>query len=402
MGQTRAACQLASSAAVPFFPGDPVLLFFAFKFSQELRMLQKALILVFALASIAGCIACGSTTSHYVFATLPAASQVASYREDPNSGVLTQIAGSPFPAGDGAESMVVHPSGKFLYVANPGAAENDVSLFTISSTGVLTEVTPRTSVAPDGSSPDLLVMDPAGKYLYVMNVGSNNISVFSIDSSAGGLTPVSGSPFSIGLTPQNMQLAPSGNFLYVVSSISSVGGQTSGSIEGFSVNAGVLSALGVTSSDGANPSGLAINPKDTFLYVANKGSNTISIFSINSSGGLTEVSGSPLNDVDQGPVAMIVDQSGKYLYVANQGSSNVGSYSLDPTTGFPTAIADSPFGSEGDPSFLALDPSGKYLFVGNQPPGTPGIQAFGVSSGSLNAIFTYSVGNTPSSIAVLQ
>jgi 6-phosphogluconolactonase (cycloisomerase 2 family) len=88
--------------------------------------------------------------------------------------------------------------------------------------------------------------------------------------------------------------------------------------------------------------------------------------------------------------------------VANQGSSNVATYSLDPTSGFPTAIADSPFGSEGDPSFLALDPSGKYLFVGNQPPGTPGIQAFGVSSGSLNAIFTYNVGNTPSSIAILK
>jgi len=365
-------------------------------------MLQKALILLFALASIAGCIGCGGTTSHYVFATLPAASQVASYREDPNSGVLTQIAGSPFPAGDGAESMVIHPSGKFLYVANPGAAENDISLFTIASDGVLSEVTPRTLVSPGGSSPQLLVMDPTGNFLYVMNVSSANISVFSIDSSAGALSPVTGSPFFTNLTPQYMALAPSGNLLYVASSVSSVGGQSSGSIEAFSVNAGVLSPLGVTSSDGANPSSLAIDPKGAFLYVANKASNTISIFGINSSGGLTEVSGSPLNDVDQGPVAMIVDQSGNYLYVANQGSSNVATYSLDPTSGFPTAIADSPFGSEGDPSFLALDPSGKYLFVGNQPPGTPGIQAFGVSSGSLNAIFTYNVGNTPSSIAILK
>ena len=31
-------------------------------------------------------------------------------------------------------------------------------------------------------------MDPAGSYLYVANTGSNNISVFSIDSSTGALT----------------------------------------------------------------------------------------------------------------------------------------------------------------------------------------------------------------------
>jgi 6-phosphogluconolactonase len=363
-------------------------------------MLQKALVVLLILGSIAGCISCGSTANHYVFATLPAASQVASYREDPNSGVLTQIAGSPFPAGDGAESLVLHPSGKFLYIANPGGGENDISLFTISSQGVLTEVTPRTSVAPLGSQPQLLAMDPGGKFLYVMNVGSNNISVFSIDSGAGGLTPVTGSPFFVGLAPQSMLLAPSGNFLYIVSSVG--GSQSSGSIEGFSVNAGVLSPLGVTNSDGVNPSGLAMDPTGTHLYVANKGSNTISIFTIDASGGLKEVSGSPLNNVNQGPVGMLVDTTGKYLYVANQGSSNISTYSLDATTGFPTAIGDSPFGSEGDPTFLAEDPSGKYLFVGNQPPGTPGLQAFGISGGSLNAIFTYSVGNTPSSIAVLQ
>jgi 6-phosphogluconolactonase len=363
-------------------------------------MLRKALGLLLVLAGITSCMSCGKTTSHYVFITIPAGSQVATYREDPNSGELTQIAGSPFPAGDGAESMVIHPSGKFLYVANPGDAENDVSLFTIATDGTLTEVTPRTSVAPLGSQPQLLVMDPSGNFLYVMNSGSNNISVFSIDPTAGGLTPVTGSPFFTGLTPQYMALAPAGNLLYVTSPVGS--GQSLGTIEGFSVTSGVLSPLGVTPSDGASPSGLAINPKGTFLYVANKSSNTISIFAISASGALSEVSGSPLADVDQGPVNMIIDPTGTYLYVANQGSSNVSTYSLDSTTGFPTAIADSPFASEGNPSFLALDPSGKYLLVGNQSPGIPGLESFGVASGSLNTIFIYKTGNTPSSIAVLQ
>src|SRR6267154_3231664 len=236
------------------FSRQPVLLFFAFKFSQELRMLQKALALVLVVASVTSFSGCGSTANHYIYAALPAANQIIAYREDPNSGVLTQIAGSPYTVGDGAISLALHPSGKFLYAANPGQNENDISLFTIATNGVLTEVFPRTSVAPSASLPQFLLMDPGGAFLYVANAGSNNISVFSIDSNKGALTPLTGSPFAIGASPLNMQLTPSGTFLYVTAA-----SQPLGLIIGFSVNAGTLTAASITFSDGANPNGLAIN-----------------------------------------------------------------------------------------------------------------------------------------------
>src|ERR1700690_2956794 len=180
-------------------------------------MLQKALVLVFALAGIAGCVGC-NTTSHYVYASLPAVSQLAVYREDPYSGTLTELSGTPYTVGDGAHSLVIHPSGKFLYVANPGQGKNAHSLFDIASNGYLTEIPPRTPVGTNGdaSQPSLLVMDPAGAYLYAMNTGSSNISVFSIDSGSGALTLI-GSRVSLGgLTPLNMRLTPSGSFLYVI------------------------------------------------------------------------------------------------------------------------------------------------------------------------------------------
>jgi 6-phosphogluconolactonase len=393
-------------------PGHPVLLVFFiirfFKFSQELRMLQKALVLVLVVASMAACIGCGSTANHYVYATIPAANQVIAYREDPNSGVLTQIAGSPYPVGEGARSLVLHPSGKFLYVANPGqggTGENDISLFDIASDGTLTEVPPRASVAPFGSLPQLLVMDPAGNFLYVMNTLSNNISVFSIDSSKGTLTQIANSPFSIGLPPLNMQLAPSGNFLYVSLAGGTVG-TSNGSIAGFSVNAGNLSLIGpLTSTDGVSPYGLAIDPNGTYLYAANYGpSDSIAVFAIGPSGSLQEVQGSPINVGYSDPFSLIFDPSGQYLYVANQGSSNIAAFSIT-SAGLPAALTTSTttnaFGAEANPSFLAADPNGRYLFVGNQG-ASAGIQAFGVSSGSLNALSIYGIGNTPSSIAVLQ
>jgi 6-phosphogluconolactonase len=374
-------------------------------------MLQKALVLVFVVASIASCVGCGTTASHYVYATIPAANQVLAYREDPNSGVLTQIEGSPYPVGDGAHSAVLHPSGKFLYVANPGQLEDDISLFTIASNGALTEVTPRTSIGPSAAQPELLVMDPAGAYLYVMNTQSNNISVFSIDSTFGALTQLPNSPFAVGLPLLNMQLTPSGNLLYVTAA-----GASDGFIIGFSVSAGTLTLIPATptapnpsSSGGINPNGLAIDPKGAFLYAANTSSNTISIFAISPagapSGTLSQVGGSPLASTYAAPVSLILDPKGAYLYVANQGSSNVAVYSISSTTGLPTVLTTSAatgaFFTEGSPSFLVADPGGQYLFVGNQGTSS-GIESFGVSGGNLTSLFTYGVGSTPSSIAVLQ
>lgn len=370
-------------------------------------MLQKALVLVFVVASMASCIGCGTTANHYVYATIPVANQVLAYREDPNSGVLVEIDGSPYPAGDGAHSVVLHPSGKFLYVANPGQEEDDISLFTIGTNGSLTEVTPRTSIGPNASQPELLAMDPAGAYLYVMNTGSNNISVFSIDSTTGLLTQVANSPVQIGLPPLNMQLTPAGNYLYVTAA-----GAPDGYIAGFSVSAGVLTLLPSTpaspnpiNSDGINPNGLAIDPAGAFLYAANTSSPSISIFSIGASGALMEVQNSPLADTYTAPVSLILDPKGANLYVANQGSNNVAVYSINSTTGLPTVLTTTTttgaFFTEGNPSYLVVDPGGEYLFVGNQG-SSAGIQAFSTNSGDLIDLYTYRVGNTPSSIAVLK
>ncbi len=371
-------------------------------------MLQKVVMLALVFAAIAAGVGCGNTSSHYVYATMPAANELAAFREDPNSGVLTELAGSPYTVGDGVRSIVIHPSGQFMYAVNPGIAannENDISLFDIASDGEVTEIFPRTPLGSTVSLPQLLVMDPAGAYLYVMNAGSDNISIFSIDSSTGGLTQVPNSPVSLGqITPLNMQVTPDGNFLYVTT----VGTQITGEIVGYSLNAGQLTLIGVTQSDGLNPAGLVIDPKGAYLYAGNNAasSSSISIFSIGSNGALTEVPGSPLNDSGySSPIWMTFDPNGQYLYVANEASNNVTAYSIDSTTGLPSALTTSTttnaFATESEPFFIALDPTGDYLFVGNQL-APAGIQVFTVSSGTLTVIKNYPVGNTVSSIVVLK
>jgi 6-phosphogluconolactonase len=359
-------------------------------------MLKKAAALLLVCVSLGLFVSCGKTTSHFLYASIPAASEIVAYREDPASGFLSVLSVSPITAGPGVQSLVIHPSKKFLYGAN--SAEGDISLFTIASDGSLTEVTPRTQVLP-AIGPTVLAMDSAGSFLYVGNSGSNgSISVFSIDASNGGLSPVSGSPFTTNIPALNIKLSPSGNVLYVTGS-----GSPNGVIETWSVASGVLTNLIQVSAVGENPFGLVIDSKGSFLYTANASpDNSISEFSINSDGTLTELSGSPLGESFSSPVALLVDPSGAFLYVANEGSANVAAYSVG-TSGGLTLLTNSPFASNPQPIALASDPAGKYLFVGNQA-SSAAIQSFTLDSntGTLASFANTGVGNTPTSIALTQ
>jgi 6-phosphogluconolactonase (cycloisomerase 2 family) len=342
-------------------------------------------------------VGCGSTSSHYLFAAIPTSNEIVVFREDPNSGVLTQLTGSPVTAGQAVQSLVIHPSGKYFYAANSG--EGDISLFTISSNGAISEVTPRTSVSPNGVAPTVLAMDSSGSYLYVGNSGSFNISVFSIGASTGFLTPV-GTPFPVGIIPLNMTLSPSGGFLYVTGSTSGGGGAPQGIIEAYSVTQGIPAVVtGSPFFTGVNPYGLAIASGGGFLYTGNNIDNSISEFSINSGGALTQLANSPLGTQYSGPVALQVSKSGNYLYVANQASSNVTGYSIG-SDGALTGLPSSPFGTAAIPGALATDSGGKYLFVGNQK--TPVIQSFSLDpgSGTLTSVSSYGVPGTPTSIVI--
>jgi 6-phosphogluconolactonase len=355
-------------------------------FFQELRMLKKAAALFLVGASLATWLGCTTNSSTYLYAAIPASNQIVVYREDPNSGLLTVLVGSPITAGPGVQSIAIHPSKKFMYAANSG--ESDVSLFTIATGGALTEVTPRTIV---GSAPNLLAMDTAGTFLYVSNLGSNTISVFSITASSGALTPVA-APFSIGGSALNMKLSPAGDVLFVT-----IGGNP-GFVESFS-NPSSGNPTPTSIQTGVNPNGLAIDPSGTYLYTANTGDNSISAFTIGTNGALTAIAGFPLGETFSAPLALFVDKSGKYLYVANEGSANLAAYGIGSDGGL-TLLTNSPFGTGPQPSFITSDSTGKYLFVGNQS--SPAIQSFSLdgSTGTLTSVKSFAVGSTPTSIAL--
>jgi 6-phosphogluconolactonase len=350
-------------------------------------MLKKAAGLLLVCVLTVPWMGCADTVSHFVYAALPSSDQIGIYREDPHSGVLTQLADSPFAAGNAAESVVVAPSNKFMFVAN--AADNTVASYSLASNGEIS----AGPITTAGSTPFILAIDSAGAFLYEGDSGSNSITVYSI-SSSGQLAQTS--TFSIGMQPLNLKLNSAGNVLYVVGP-----GQPTGFIQAFSVSGGKLqSVVGIFSSGGASPHGLTIDPAGTHLYVTNGApDNSIGEFNIGTNGTLTAIAGSPLaqsNGIN--PLSVIIEPSGTYMYVANEGSNNISAYTTA-SDGSISPLATPNFTTGTQPGFLAMDPNGRYLLVGEQ---TGGIEVFSLSSGNLDVVMTFKTGTNPNSLAITQ
>jgi 6-phosphogluconolactonase len=132
-------------------------------------------------------------------------------------GTLTAVPGSPFHTGSQPYGLRVDPSGTFLYVAISNS--NSVDAFAINSaTGALTHV--PGAPFPTGPTPFTqtyaLTIHPSGKFLYAFNFNGNTVAAFTINSSNGALTPVSGSPFAVSANGQgDLIVDPSGKYLYL-------------------------------------------------------------------------------------------------------------------------------------------------------------------------------------------
>jgi 6-phosphogluconolactonase (cycloisomerase 2 family) len=92
----------------------------------------------------------------------------------------------------------VDPTGKFLYVVNQ--TSNNISGYTTDPmAGTLTPIPGSPFLA--GVSPVSVTVDVSGSYVYVVNSGNNTVSAFSVNTTTGALTPVAGSPFAAETAP---------------------------------------------------------------------------------------------------------------------------------------------------------------------------------------------------------
>lgn len=257
-----------------------------------------------------------------------------------SDGSLSALMGTPFPAGNGPVSVVTHPTADFLYVSNQGSGE--VTTYIIDP-----ELTKSSSVAI-GNGPLFGTMTSDGARFYQTVSALAQIYAFSVDAAKGSLTPVSGSPFSTGFFPRTIAIDPAGKFLYVTISSSFKG--TSTSVYAYTIDAaagGLTAISGSPFSTGENPVSAAVDVSGRFLFIANNANtangNSVSAFSIDpGTGALTAVPGSPFA-ASPFPLFVATDPSGQYVYVGLDSSPGIAAFVVNQKTGALTPMAGSPF-----------------------------------------------------------
>jgi hypothetical protein len=257
------------------------------------------------------------------------------------SGSLSAISGTPvaapfladFGSGVSRSEMIVNPAGTLLFISD--TLQSLIYVFQIGSGGALTSVTGSPFSVPLGFEPMNLATDGLGKYLYAINGNFSThqgtaIAAFAIGtgSSLGVLTAVTGSPFSgVGYNMWQVQGEPTGQFL-----------------------------IGTT---GSNADYGVSDDKNLYVFSISQSGTTAGAITLL---GTTTTTYSPYN------IAVQSNTGGTLIYSL---SFNDTATAFNPIEGFSisstgtlTADANSPFSNGiGEGSWGQFDQSGALLFV---------------------------------------
>jgi 6-phosphogluconolactonase (cycloisomerase 2 family) len=380
-----------------------------------------------------GTIACSRDyTSDYVYSVSNNTGQVSAFAVDYQSGVLTQINGSPFTSNlTNPVTVIAAPNGKTLYEIG-GSFQESVEVFSVGSDGKLYgQATPN--LAGQATYPTAAAIDATGTNLYVTYTfqsgftpaapGPGGVSIFPINSN-GTL----GTPTNVNLGNNPVAIATSAPTCTATPTLPAAAGATptcivlgSGSAtnNGFEnyfvyiVDAEIVSAKptvlgfaenpangGLTPTSGTNlttfqgvpagvfPSAIAIDPTGKYVYVTDKSNNDVLGYQIanGTTGNLTGLVSSPF-PTGLYPVAITIEPRGKYVYVANYNSSTVSSYSLNLANGSLGASAGSGFTTATGPTCVTVEPAlGLYLYTSNYLDGSISGGQLTPETGQLTAV----------------
>ena len=265
---------------------------------------------------------------------------VSAYKIDPASGKLELLNGE-ITGGGAPCHLVVDPTGKNLLIANYSGGS--VACLPINTDGSLkptscfvqhigTSVDKGRQEAPHAHS---INVDPTGDYAVVADLGLDKVLVYKFDADHGQLVPNEPPSTSTksGGGPRHFAFHPSGKYAYTNLEMTS-------EVTAFQVQTGcVLAGIQTLSTlpdgkpvPGNSTAETQVHPSGKFVYVSNRGHNSLAIYTVDQkTGKLTHVG----NQSTEGgvPRNFCIDPSGKYILAANQDTDTVVVLKIDQETG---------------------------------------------------------------------
>jgi 6-phosphogluconolactonase (cycloisomerase 2 family) len=350
------------------------------------KLSQLALVAAIGLMVATLLTACQLVTVDYVFVAASAgvsagsAGQIYGYAADAQSGAIRSAVPAISSGGTNPVAMAMTSDYLNIYVANQG--NNSVVHFTVADNGVLTQ---KESITLP-NTPVYLAVNPTNTYLYVISgTSSATLTEYPLSSGVIGAATATVSLKVPGFTTDTIVstgviVLANNSAVYVTAydqSAYNPGGTTTsnanpGWIFGFSVNSsGVLTAVsGSPYQAGVKPSALATEPTSRFIFVTDYASNELIGYDVLSTNVLSFMINGPFHTGNE-PTSITIDPRGIYMYVTNSLDSSVSEYSIALPTGTPSSLASSNVQASNstntDPVAITVEPSlGRYVYTANR------------------------------------
>ena len=257
---------------------------------------------------------------------------------------------------------------------------------------IVSALLPAAAAQKAGSAGEYFVY--AGTYTKTKSKG---IYVYRFQPATGKLAALGLAAESV--NPSFLAVDPSQRFLYAANEA----GEGGNAASAFRINpqTGQLEFLNKVTSRGDMPCHLVVDKTGKMLIVANYGSGSVAAFPIQPDGRLGEASafsqhaGSSVNPQrQQGPHAhaVVLTPDNKFVLCPDLGLDRVFVYRIDPAKGS-LALSNPPFATVkpgSGPRHLAFHPNGKFVYVINELASTMTTYAFQAAAGTLNEIQTLS------------
>lgn len=243
--------------------------------------------------------------------------------------------------GDAPCFISLDRSGKYAFIANYlGANMVVLPVFTDGLLGVPSDSKKYSgnSVHPERQTEPHIhsaYPSPDNRFVYVADLGTDKVYTYQFDATTGRLNDAS-VPFTslhAGSGPRHLAFHPNGKFVYVVEELTSTIG-----VMGVNAASGALTVLQDTvralpkTFSGTNTSAdIHFHPNGKFLYMSNRGQNSISIFGVAADGTLKLIDNRTTNG--KTPRNFMIEPKGEFMFVANQDSDNIMIFKIDAKTG---------------------------------------------------------------------
>lgn len=270
--------------------------------------------------------------------------------------------------------LAIHPNQKFLYAVSETDDGSLVSYAIDHATGKLTKLN---SVSSKGGWPCHMSVDKTGSTLAVANYTTGNIAAFLIqpDGSLGEASAFDQhqpekykGQRQPGPLAHSADFSPNNRFL-----ITSDKGVDKLFVYRFDPKNSSLTPndpafLRIDPASG--PRHFAFHPNGRWAYGNNESASSLNVYSFDGAKGvltkMQTVSTLPANHTGRNSTAETeVHPSGKFVYVSNRGHNSIALFSVDQAKGTVTLVDHFP--TQGNtPRNFAVDPTGQYILAANQ------------------------------------